>query len=110
MTMAAPTMPIGLRHSRRKRIREARRPTTGVAIAGVAAIWFSTPWATGSPPRSSGQLHARIEVTVEQVHGEVHYHEDRGQEQGRRLDQRVVPIEDALHQRIPDAVQPEDHL
>src|SRR5262247_2886606 len=53
---------------------------------------------------------ARIEPTVEQIHGEVHEHEHHGHEQYTSLHHGVVALEDRRHGQTPHSGPGEDRL
>src|SRR5581483_3435206 len=55
----------------------------------------------------SAQADAGIEQAVEQVHGEVHEHEDGGNEQHETLDQIEVAARGGVDEQLADAVDVE---
>src|SRR5437763_13405720 len=67
------------------------------------------PWRSSSgAPRLV--TYSRIEVRVQEIHGEVHGHEHDGHEQDRALGQRIIALVDRPQHQTSDARQRENLL
>src|SRR5690242_4907435 len=99
---AAPMAPRG-RARQNSRAAASQRASAPGGAASMTSGTGTRATAMTSPVPDAG-----VDPCVPHVHEEVHHDEAAGHEHDQRLDERVVPVGDGLHEEQPEPVEIED--
>src|SRR5262245_20646256 len=109
-TMAAPTVPSGLRRSIWIHTATYQGRVRGGAAAGTVRTRAASGASAGSARGRSAVADARVQIGIGEVDEEVEAHDHGRDDEVHGLHHRVVQARERLEEEKADAGQPEDRL